>query len=353
MAVAPEIEMLVDSLDRYLADRYPVAARDEHSAEHWRNLAELGVLAALFGEDHGGLAGSGHDVAAVFGALGKGLVTEPFLGALGAGRLLAATGELELLGEVIAGETIVLPAHEEPDSRFSNVIDVRAEAHGGGWLLSGTKVVVIQVAAADYLVVSATTPAGPSLFLVEAGAKGLSVADYALADGGRGGDVVLDQTPARLIGKEGGALPVIESGTAAALAAVSAEAVALMDALRDQTLDYLRTRKQFGVPIGSFQALKHRMATLALEIEQARSAAWNAAEALDGPTRERDRAASAAKYTIGRVGTLAVQEAIQLHGGIGMTWELPLSHYAKRLTMLTLELGDDDHHLERYVALAT
>jgi alkylation response protein AidB-like acyl-CoA dehydrogenase len=259
---------------------------------------------------------------------------------------------LDLLGEMIAGDKIVLPAHEEPESRFSNATATRAEPSGGAWRLSGTKVVVIEPTAADHLVVSAATAAGPSLFLVEAGAPGLSFDHYALVDGGRGGDLVLDGTPARLIGDEGAALPTIEAAIAAALVAVSAEAVALMDALRDQTLDYLRTRKQFGVPIGSFQALKHRMATLALEIEQARSAAWNAAEALDAAPQVRDRAASAAKYTIGKVGTLAVQEAIQLHGGIGMTWELPLSHYAKRLTMLTLELGDDDHHLERYVALA-
>lgn len=354
MAIAPEIAMLIDSLDRYLADRYPVAARDDHSAEHWQALAELGVLAALFGEDQGGLAGSGHDIAAVFGALGRGLVSEPFLGTLTAGRLLAGCGEQELLDRVIAGEAIVLFAHEEADSRFlPEAIAARAEPDGAGWALSGTKTVVAHLTAAAALVVSARTAAGLSLFVVEADAPDVTLDAYALADGGRGGDLVLTGAPARLIGTDGGALPLIEAATAAALVGLTAEAVALMDALRDQTLDYLRTRKQFGVPIGSFQALKHRMATLALEIEQARSAAWNAAEALDAAPRERDRAASAAKYTIGRVGTLAVQEAIQLHGGIGMTWELPLSHYAKRLTMLTLELGDDDHHLERYVALGT
>lgn len=351
MSVSPEIAMLVESIDRHLAARYPLAARDAHSREQWQALADLGVLAALFGEEHGGLAGSGHDIAAVFGALGRGLVTEPFLGALAAGRLLAATGELDLLGKAIAGEMIVLPAHEEADSRFSNAIETRAVQRGEGWELSGTKAVVVQPMAADRLIVSARTAAGPSLFLVDPAGLGVAITGYALAGGGEGGDLVLDQAPARLLGEDGGALPLIEAATAAALVALTAEGVALMDALRDQTLDYLRTRKQFGVPIGSFQALKHRMATLALEIEQARSAAWNAAEALDAAPRERDRAASAAKYTVGRVGTLAVQEAIQLHGGIGMTWELPLSHRAKRLTMLTLELGDDDHHLERYVAL--
>lgn len=124
-----------------------------------------------------------------------------------------------------------------------------------------------------------------------------------------------------------------------------------MDMLKDATLDYLRTRKQFGVPIGKFQALQHRLATMALEIEQARSAAINASDALSGERRTRERAMSAAKYTIGRVGTLVAEESVQMHGGIGMTWELPVSHYAKRLTMIGHQLGDEDYHLSRYVAL--
>jgi hypothetical protein len=174
-----------------------------------------------------------------------------------------------------------------------------------------------------------------------------------MIDGGRGGDVIFDGAAARLMGAEGGATGPIEAATAAGLLALSAEAVGIMDALRDQTLDYLRTRKQFGVPIGSFQALKHRMADLALEIEQARSAVTNAAAALDAPRAERERSASAAKFTIGRVGTLAAEEAIQLHGGIGMTWELPLSHFAKRLIMIGHQLGDEDYHLDRYIRLRT
>lgn len=350
MAVAPEIAMLIESIDRYLADRYPLKARDGTTREHWQALAELGVIAALFNEEDGGLAGSGHDVAAVLGALGRALVTEPFLGALMAGRLLAVTGEQDLLGEVIAGKKIVLLAHEEAESRFiPGEIETRAEPNGGGWALTGTKAVVPELALADALVVSARTAKGLSLFLVAAGDA--AVQSYALIDGGHGGDLVLDRTPGRLLGTDSGALSLLEAANAAGLVALTAEAVAVMDMLLAQTLEYLRTRKQFGVPIGSFQVIKHRMATLALEIEQARSSAYNAAAALDAERSARERAASAAKYTIGRVGTLAAEEAIQLHGGIGMTWELPLSHYAKRLTMIGLELGDEDHHLERYVAL--
>lgn len=351
-ALAPEIAMLVDSIDRYLADRYPLKARDGTSREHWQALAELGVTAALFSEEEGGLAGSGPDIAAVFGALGGGLVTEPFLGALMAGRLLARTGEHDLLGKVIAGETVAVLAHEEADSHYVlDAIEARAERQGDGWALTGTKIVVPSLIVADAILVTAQAPDGLSLFFLEPNASGVTIHDYALIDGGRGGDLVLDRAPARLLGTAGQALLLIEATNAAGLVAISAEAVAVMDVLRAQTLEYLRTRKQFGVPIGSFQALRHRMANLALEIEQARSAAYNAAAALDADRVTRERAASAAKFTIGRVGTLASEEAIQLHGGIGMTWELPLSHYAKRLTMIGQELGDEDHHLERYVAL--
>ncbi len=147
------------------------------------------------------------------------------------------------------------------------------------------------------------------------------------------------------------ALGTIEAAVAAGIVALGAEAVGILDVIKDSTLDYLRTRVQFGVPIGKFQALQHRMATVALDIEQARSAVINAAAALDGDRLTRERAVSAAKVTLGRVGTLVAEESIQLHGGIGMTWELPLPHFAKRLIMIGHQLGDEDHHLERYVRL--
>ena len=191
---------------------------------------------------------------------------------------------------------------------------------------------------------------GIGLFLVEAGAPGLAIRGYPMIDGGRGGELTLSNTPATLLAEDGFSL--VEDAVAAGVVALSWEAVGIMDRMKADTLDYLRTRKQFGVPIGKFQALQHRMATVALEIEQARSAAINASVSLDDPRIKRERAISAAKYTIGRVGTLVVEEAIQLHGGIGMTWELPLSHYAKRLTMIGHQFGDEDHHLARFTALS-
>lgn len=356
--------MLADTLGRYLQQRYPIATRHAiagseagWSREQWAALAELGIAGALFGEAAGGFGGTGFDIAAVFEQLGRALVVEPFLGTLMAGRALAgAGGQDALLGEAIAGAGVLAFAHEEPQSRY-DLADVatRAERTGDGWTLTGAKAVVPQLEAADRILVSARIAgdpgdeAGIGLFLVERHARGVAVRGYPLIDGGRGGELALDGAPATLVAEEGFAL--IEEAVAAGIVALGWEAVGVMDVLKAATLDYLRTRRQFGVPIGNFQALQHRMATVALEIEQARSAMINAADALGGDRVARERAVSAAKYTIGRVGTLSAEEAIQMHGGIGMTWELPLSHYAKRLTMIGHQLGDEDHHLGRYIAL--
>ncbi len=350
-------QMLADSLNRFLADRYPIDVRNRIAAspegfspEIWRQLAELGVIGALFDEAAGGFGGSGFDIATVFDSVGRALVVEPFLGTLMAGRVLAkAGGHDELLEQVIAGTAILAFASEEAQSRYdSNAIEAQATRFGESWLLSGSKAVVPQIEAATHIVVSALANDEVALFLVAADAAGVSVRGYPMIDGGRGGELTLDGAAGALVA---GGLPSVEDAIAAGIVALASEAIGLMEALRDATLDYLRTRVQFGVPIGKFQALQHRMATVALEIEQARSAAINAAAALDADPRERDRAASAAKFTIGRVGTLVAEEAIQMHGGIGMTWELPLSHFAKRLTMIGHQLGDEDHHLERYIAL--
>lgn len=357
-------QMLADTLGRYLQQRYPIDVRhrisgsDEGwSAEQWAALAEMGVVGALFGEDAGGFGGTGFDIAAVFEQLGRAIVVEPFLGTLMAGRALAKTGGQEdLLGAVIAGGSVLAFAHEEPQARYDlTEVTTQAASAGDGWTLTGAKAVVPQVEAADRILVPARIAgepgeeAGIGLFLVDAQASGLTIRGYPMIDGGRGGELELAATPATLIAEEGFAL--IEDAAAAGIVALAWEAVGVMEALKRDTLEYLRTRKQFGVPIGKFQALQHRMATVALEIEQARSAAINAADALDADRLRRERAASAAKYTIGRVGTIVAEEAIQFHGGMGMTWELPLSHYAKRLTMIGHQLGDEDHHLARFTAL--
>jgi alkylation response protein AidB-like acyl-CoA dehydrogenase len=196
---------------------------------------------------------------------------------------------------------------------------------------------------------------GISLFLVPGDAAGLQRRSYGRMDGGSACELVLDRVRVgadALLGAEGQGLQVLEHAVGYGLLALCAESLGAMDVAKQSTLEYLQTRKQFGKVIGSFQALQHRMADVLLEVEQARSAVINAAAAIDADRITRERTLSAVKYTIGRIGTMVAEESIQLHGGIGMTWELPLSHYAKRLVMIDHQLGDEDHHLARYMALA-
>ncbi len=363
--------MLADSLNRFVAEQYGFETRDRiakspqgYSPDLWRQFADLGVIGALFGEDDGGFAGGGFDIAVVFEALGRGLVVEPFLGTVLAGSAIAKAGsaaQQALLAEIIGGTRIAAFAHAEPEPQHELArVQTRARRNGTQWMLDGVKAVVPHGEQADVFVVSARSAgavdnaAGLSLFLVPAATPGLSLRGYPVIDGGRAAELTLAGVTLgadALLGAEGAAFATIEHSLGKGVLALCAEAVGAMDVAKDATLDYLRTRKQFGVPIGSFQALQHRMADLLVEIEQARSAVINAAAAIDADRVTRERALSAAKVTIGRVGTRVAEECIQLHGGIGMTWELPLPHYAKRLVMIDHQLGDEDHHLSRYIAL--
>ncbi len=363
--------MLADTLNRFIAEQYGFETRGRiaHSNEGfsralWLRFAELGAIGALFDEADGGFGGQGFDVAVVFEALGRGLVVEPFLDTLMVGRALAQAGHdahKALIGELVDGSRLVALAHDEPGSHYEAArVGTRASRHGDGWLLQGAKGVVQHAEQADLLLVSARTSgsefdaAGISLFLVPRDAAGVSVRGYRKIDGGRAAEVTLanvELAADALVGAEGNGFATLEHACGFGLLALAAEALGAMDVAKDFTLDYLRTRKQFGVPIGSFQALQHRMADLLLDIEQARSAVINAAAAIDAPRAQRECALSAAKYSIGRIGARVAEECIQLHGGIGMTWELPLAHYAKRLVMIDHQLGDEDHHLERYIAL--
>ncbi|MDP3853567.1 acyl-CoA dehydrogenase family protein [Phenylobacterium sp.] len=364
-------QMLSDMLNRFLAERYPLEARARlvdrapgYSLEAWTQLAELGVLGALFDPAAGGYGGAPGDIAVVFEALGRGAVAGPFLQCLMAGSVLASVATAasqDLLDAIIGGQTVVAFAHQEPHSRYElSRVETRAEKSAQGWRLSGTKAVVAFADAADYLIVSARASgsaadeAGVSLFLVPVTAAGLTIQGYAGVDGARSAEVVLNDVevaPDALLGVEGGAFVLVEQVTGVGILALCADAIGALDVVKASTVEYLQTRVQFGQPIGSFQALQHRMATLLIEIEQARSALFNAVAAFHDDGTVRERALSAAKYTLGRVGALVAEEAVQLHGGIGMTWEIPLSHYVKRLIMLDHHLGDVDHHIERYVAL--
>ncbi|MDH6592737.1 alkylation response protein AidB-like acyl-CoA dehydrogenase [Variovorax sp. TBS-050B] len=364
--------MLADSLNRFIAEQYAFDARDRiaksahgFSQEIFRQFAELGVIGALFSEADGGFGGSGFDIAVVFEALGRGLVVEPLLGAVMVGEAISTAGseaQKQKLGAIINGEIVAAFAHDEADTHYERTrVQTWAERSGDGWVLNGAKAVVPQGEQADLFLVSARCAggvddaAGISLFLVPAKTAGLTVRGCPSIDGGRVAELSFEGVKLgaeALLGSAGEGHTVLERAIGRGVLALCAEALGAMEAAKAATLDYLRTRKQFGLLIGSFQALQHRMADLLLEIEQARSAVINAAAAIDGNDRvARERALSAAKFSIGRIGALVAEESIQMHGGIGMTWELPLPHYAKRLVMIDHQLGDEDHHLQRYIQL--
>ncbi len=349
--------MLADTLVRALRDGYAIDTRNAgaygeagYDPAVWTQLNELGIVSALFDEAAGGFGGSGFDIMVVFEALGRALVVEPFLGALMAGRALAkAGGQDEMLSGIVSGETIAAFALDD------GATPVTATKSGDGWTLSGTKGVVPQAGAASVFVVVVEQDGDPLVLVVPADTAGVSVRSYNTVEGGAAGDVTFDGVTLEaeaLLGGDGQGQAIVDAAVGAGLLALSAEAVGAMEFVKEATLGYLRDRKQFGVPIGKFQALQHRMATVLLEIEQAQSAVINAASAFDGDdAKARERALSAAKYTIGRTGALVAEESIQLHGGIGMTWEYAVSHYAKRLVMIDHQLGDEDYHLQRYIAL--
>ena len=364
--------MLADSLDRYVAEQYSLDARHTisassqgYSAEQWSKFAELGIIGALFTEAQGGFGGDGFDIAVVFESLGRGLVLEPFLAsAVLAGSALAHAGHADqqaLLASLIDGSHIATLAHDEADGYYAlNHVSTRATRDGDCYVIDGTKAVVPLGDQAQSVIVSVRSSGdvadedGISLFVVPADTPGLSLRAYPTIDGSRAAEVTFTQVrvPASaLLGIEGQGLATLEYAVGRGILALCAESLGAMEVTKKQTIEYLQTRQQFGKAIGSFQALQHRMADVLLEIEQARSAVINAAAALDADRRTRERALSAAKYSIGRIGTLVAEECIQLHGGIGMTWEYSMPHYAKRLVMIDHQLGDEDHHLARFIAL--
>ncbi|MEX0316462.1 MAG: acyl-CoA dehydrogenase family protein [Ruegeria sp.] len=366
-----ERRMLQETLRRYLTDRYTTEMRNGiidseagFSAEIWTELAELGVIGALFSEGDGGFGGAGFDIATVFGELGRAGVVEPFLDtAVLGGGLVAALGDdgqKALLGDVIAGGLHLALAHGEPASRYDlSRVETSMRGDGGDVVLNGRKAVVINAEAAGYLIVSARESGGffdldgISLFLVPVGTKGVTRRGYPMLAGGRAAEVVLDEVRlpgAARLGEAGKGFAPLMDAVAAANVALAAETVGAMESAVELTREYLMTRKQFGRPIGTFQALQHRFADLLIELEQARSAVINAAGHLEA--RDRDRQIAAARNLIARAGRLVAEEAIQMHGGIAMTQEYELAHIAKRIVMADHRFGDADYHLERFIALS-
>lgn len=365
-----EQKQLADAVRRFIDKAYGFEARNKvvYSAEgvsqaHWDALAELGLTALPVPQAQGGFDGRAMDLLVVMQELGRGQVVEPYAATvLGTQALKLAGGQAALLEQVAGGALKLAVAFGEPQSRYELFnVTTRATQQGGGWTLSGAKAVAVHGAQADKLVVSARTgrmddgardTSGLSLFLVDRDATGVTVKDYRTIDNLRAADIRFDHAPATLLGKAGEAWETLDAVVDFGCVLLCAEAVGLIDALNAATLEYTKTRQQFGVPIARFQALQHRMVDMFIHAEQARSLTYLAAAHFeDGDAEARRRYVSAAKARVGQAAREVGQEAVQLHGGMGVTNELPAAHMFKRLTMINTTLGDVDHHLARFASL--
>jgi len=366
--------MLRETAERLVRNRYGfeerkkiIASEDGYSPALWREFANLGLLGVEVPEDFDGSGGGFDDIAVVLEALGQGLVVEPYLSTvvLGAG-LIAAAGtdaqKQDVLPRVASGELLLAPAHGEPQARYAlnRVETAAARSDGDHFVIDGRKAVVLGGDSAGLLIVSARTSGktddatGISLFLVEREAVGVSVRAYPNVDDRRAAEIALEGVRVSqdaLLGPLDGALPLIEAAFDRGAAALCCEAVGAMGALNALTLDYLKTRNQFGRPIGKFQVLQHRMADMVMAEQQARSMLYLAIEnAGEADAAARRQAISAAKVQINKSGLIVGRGAVQLHGGIAMTMEYSAGHYFRRLTAIEKMMGDTDYHLERFAS---
>ena len=369
--LSKEQELLRDGLGRFLSTRYDLeksrAAAKTGAGwqpDIWRGFAdELGILGAALPEDVGGIGGGPVEVMVIAEALGRALVVEPYVDTVVvAGGLLQRAGgqaATALLEKVAAGTAIVALAAAEPASgeHWQDVSTV-ADRDGDAWVLRGSKIVAMSAPLATHLLVTARTSAGLSLFLVEtdSASTGIEAHSYRTVDDRRAADLVFDglRLPASaLLGEEGDAWPSLAKARDEGAAAICSEAVGCMRKVLADTVEYCKQRQQFGQPIGSFQVLQHRMVDMYLELEQAVAAVYLAVLNLEAEPAARARAVSAAKATVGRAARFIGQQAVQLHGGMGMTEELAIGHYFKRLTALQFEFGSTDFHVARYAELTT
>lgn len=369
-----EQQLLRSSLREFLRDRYTFEARRSAIRSDigwqpaiWRALAdELGILALAFPERAGGLNADAITTLVVMEEFGRALVVEPYLDCVifCGGLLRRAGGNVAdaALAGIGNGEQIIVPAWAEPQGRYDfATLNTRATKQSDGWSLHGAKAVVIGAPWASHLLVTARTGGeaserdGVSLFLVDKSLPGVRITAYPTVDGRRAGDVIFDDVkfPASaLVGEEGRALDLLDIVGDEVIAAVAAEALGVTSRLLEDTVNYTKQRHQFGQPIANFQVLQHRMVDMYMQVEMARSATYLATMKLSAPSHERALAASSAKVTIGNACRFVGQNAVQLHGGMGMTDELPVSHYFKRTTMIENEFGTVDFHLARHARLS-
>jgi len=369
-----EEQLLRESADRFIERDYAFSERREAISSElgfrqdvWGTFAELGWLGINVPTSAGGIGGGARQTALVMEPFGRGLVTEPFLvSAVMASATVSLSGNEEqieaLLPGLVCGERRMSLAYAEPKSRYDiNVVGTRAVRGDGGYVINGHKSVVLNGDSAHDFVVSARTSGeeadteGISLLVVPADQEGVSIRGYATNDGGRGADVSFENVvvnEAALLGEEGGGFSALEQSIDRATAAVCAESLGIMSVLNDITLEYAKTRQQFGQPIGKNQALQHRLVDMFVGLEETRSLlAIYMGDVDSSDANERARAASAMKIQVGKAGRLIGQESIQLHGGIAMTDEYIASHYFKRLTVITRLFGDVDWHLDRFAML--
>ena len=369
-----EQTLLQESVSRFITNDYGFESRQKHSRsdagyslENWQTFAELGWLGVPFSENHGGFGGGAVETMLMMEEFGKGLVVEPYLATVVAcGSALNGFGSEDqkssFIPEIIDGSKLWALAFAEPQGRF-NLADLTttATASNGSYLLSGHKSVVINGPNANFFIVSVRTSGeqrdetGISLFIVPSDAKGLSQRDYPTVDGQRASELILDNVEldeASRLGEEGQGLNILQQAIDFATLAIGSEAVGCMEVLYKDTVEYCKNREQFGQPIGKFQVLQHRMVDMFMEHEQSKSLMFMAAMRWDeGYGAEAQKAVSAFKVQVGKSGKFVGQSAVQLHGGMGMTDELNIGHYFKRLTIIDTMFGNVDHHLKRFGSL--
>ncbi|NCF52189.1 pimeloyl-CoA dehydrogenase small subunit [Gammaproteobacteria bacterium] len=361
--------MLADSVEKFISNDYDFEARQAYaasdpgfSADVWQTFAELGWTAVPFSEEDGGFDGGAMELTILMMEFGRGLVVEPYLANIVlAGGILRRTADASQkarwLQPIIAGELQATLAFVEPQARYDlNNVRTTARADGGDWILDGSKGVVLNGNTADLLIIPARTAGaqadtdGITLFAVAAGSEGLSRRSYPTVDGHRAAEIMLEdvRVPAdAVLGQPGAGYAALRAAADDATLAVCAEAVGIMQVMTDKTVEYTKSRVQFGVPIASFQALQHRMVDMLTACEQSYSLLLWAAMASADDTEEAAQAISAIKYQIGMAGQKVGQEAVQLHGAMGVTWELDIAHYFKRLTAIGQMFGNADWHLDK------
>ena len=369
-----EQRLLTDSVERFVREncsldqhRALVSSELGYSERSWRQMADLGWLGVNVPEAYGGIGGGPVETMVLMEAFGAGLVLEPYFPSVVLGGNLVAMAGSEaqkqaILPALVAGELKLAFAWVEAQAGYDLFdVETMAERRDGGYVMNGAKGVVLGAATADKLIVSARTTGrsrdrdGIGLFLVDRGASGVKLRDYRTVDGLRAAEVAFENVTVgddAVLGDPRGALPVIEAVAERAIVALCAEAVGAMDVIVRSTAEYLKTRKQFGRPIGTFQVLQHQFTDMLIASEEARSMMYVATLRLgERDAAVRAKAVSGAKHLIGRHGRLIGQRAIQLHGGMGMTEEMSVGHYFKRLTMIDVMFGDEAYHLKRYAAL--